>query len=109
MLPNISTICQVYGALGPMLLTEYSSSLRVVKGRGSHWGVSPSKFVTGKQKSKSPFLLASFMAPKNPLSVGIFLSSLTDLVLKAGGVATKAKVSFISVLGEFYHENNPLL
>jgi hypothetical protein len=49
------------------------------------------------------------MAPKNPLSVGIFLSSLTDLVLKAGGVATKAKVSFISVLGEFYHENNPLL
>ena len=109
MLPNISTICQVYGALEPMFLTEYCSSLRVVKGRGSHWGVSPSKFVTGKQKSKSPFRLASFMAPKNPLLVGIFLSGLTDLVLKAGAAATKAKMSSISVLGEFYHENNPLL
>ena len=54
MLPNISTICQMYGALGPMFLTEYFSSLRVFK--EVPIGVSPlQNLLLGSRSPNLPF------------------------------------------------------
>lgn len=88
----------MYGALGPILLTEYCSSLRVFRGGGSHWGAFPSKNGSWETKVQLSFLFGFFYGPPNPLLVGIFLSSLTDFVLKAGGAVAAVKKPSISVL-----------